>query len=280
MRKPHNRKKKIRSARYGRLLWQSVKWVCLIAVLLISILAGRRIAEQSRRGAEERASAEVFDRIVSAAATVAPATVAPAEAAEALADPPAVLDRAGELLRENADFVGMVGFEDMRLYVCQGDDNTYYASHRFDGSEDPAGMIFMDFRCSVWPLSDNTILYGHNMRDGSRFGKLKRFKRMKHLQKYPIIKFASLYEVHDYAPLAVYQTNVRPEAEDYFDFARTDFSTRTEFDAYIAESRARSVLDLQVDAQYGDPLLTLATCAEGDGERLIVVCVRIKGGEE
>lgn len=275
MRKPHNRKKKIRSARYGRLLWQSVKWVCLIAVLLISILAGRRIAEQSRRGAEERASAEVFDRIVSA-----PATVAPAEAAEALADPPAVLDRAGELLRENADFVGMVGFEDMRLYVCQGDDNTYYASHRFDGSEDPAGMIFMDFRCSVWPLSDNTILYGHNMRDGSRFGKLKRFKRMKHLQKYPIIKFASLYEVHDYAPLAVYQTNVRPEAEDYFDFARTDFSTRTEFDAYIAESRARSVLDLQVDAQYGDSLLTLATCAEGDGERLIVVCVRIKGGEE
>ena len=34
----------------------------------------------------------------------------------------------------------MVGFDDMALYVCQGEDNTFYASHRFDGSKDPAGI--------------------------------------------------------------------------------------------------------------------------------------------
>lgn len=58
----------------------------------------------------------------------------------------------------------MIGFEDMALYVCQSEDDDYYASHRFDGNEDAAGMIYLDFQCSLWPASDNMVLYGHNMR--------------------------------------------------------------------------------------------------------------------
>ena len=51
----------------------------------------------------------------------------------------------------------MIGFEDMALYVCQSEDDDYYASHRFDGNEDAAGMIYLDFQGSLWPASDNMV---------------------------------------------------------------------------------------------------------------------------
>ena len=181
---------------------------------------------------------------------------------------------AQELLQTNGDLVGMVGFDDMALYVCQGEDNSYYASHRFNGSEDPAGMIYMDYRCSAWPLGQNTILYGHNMRDGSRFGKLNRMTRAKYLAEHPYVRYATLYEIRDYKPIAVFYANVDPAAADYFDFAVTDFPDADSFTAYVQEVKRRSVVELPATAQYGDNLLTLATCSEeGIGGRLIIVCV-------
>ena len=162
----------------------------------------------------------------------------------------------------------------MALYVCQGEDNTFYASHRFDGSEDPAGMIYMDWRCSAWPLGKNTILYGHNMRDGSRFGKLNRMTDAEYLAEHPYVRYASLYEIRDYRPIAVFYANVDPTAADYFDFAVTDFPDETSFTAYVQEAKRRSVVNLPSTAQYGDNLLTLATCSEeGVGGRLVVVCM-------
>lgn len=84
---------------------------------------------------------------------------------------PAIQPQILDLMNQNTDAVGLLHFEEDRtLYVCQTTNSSYYINHRFDGSEDPAGMIYMDYRCTQLPRSDNLILYGHNMRDGSRFG--------------------------------------------------------------------------------------------------------------
>ncbi len=192
-------------------------------------------------------------------------------------EPPPVLGKAARLLKENADLVGLVRYGDITLYVCQGDDNNYYASHRFDGSEDPAGMIYMDFRCSIWPQSDNIILYGHNMRNGSRFGELKRYTRTDYLAKYPSVRFASLYEIYDYLPIAVFYTNTNPMESSYFDFVQVEFASEEDFSRYIDKVRSMSVLKLTVDVAYGDHLLTLVTCSgDGIGGRLVVVCVQVR----
>lgn len=135
-------------------------------------------------------------------------------------DQPQMFAKASSLLEVNRDLVGMVGFGDVSLYVCQYTDNVYYASHRFDGSEDPAGMIYMDYRCNPWPLGDNTILYGHNMRDGSRFGKLNRFTKESFISENPRIRYATMYDMQDYIPISVFYTSTNINDPDYFDFAQ------------------------------------------------------------
>lgn len=262
-----------RGRRDKKRFWLCLEAACLAAFLVVAIVLVIRFTRQNHRAAEERAAQEALTRIQTGQ-TLAP-TIAPTSApAPSEAPQPQMFAYAQELLQTNGDLVGMVGFDDMALYVCQGEDNTFYASHRFDGSEDPAGMIYMDCRCSAWPLGQNTILYGHNMRDGSRFGKLNRLTDAEYLAEHPHVRYASLYEIRDYRPIAVFYTNVDPTAADYFDFAVTDFPDETSFTAYVQEAKRRSVVNLPSTAQYGDNLLTLATCSEeGVGGRLVVVCM-------
>ena len=262
-----------RGRRDKKRFWLCLEAACLAAFLVVAIVLVIRFTRQNHRAAEERAAQEALTRIQTGQ-TLAP-TIAPTSApAPSEAPQPQMFAYAQELLQTNGDLVGMVGFDDMALYVCQGEDNTFYASHRFDGSEDPAGMIYMDCRCSAWPLGQNTILYGHNMRDGSRFGKLNRMTEAEYLVEHPYVRYASLYEIRDYRPIAVFYANVDPTAADYFDFAVTDFPDETSFTAYVQEAKRRSVVNLPATAQCGDNLLTLATCSEkGMGGRLVVVCV-------
>jgi len=179
-----------------------------------------------------------------------------------------------ELMNKNGDAVGLMHFEgDRTLYVCQTTDNAYYASHRFDGSEEPAGMIFMDCRNSLLPRSDNLILYGHNMRDGSRFGTLKRFESWEYIRKYPVFQFIDRYKNADYVPIAVFHTSVLPDDPAYYPFDQTDFADEADFNRYIRDVKSRSIMDIPVTAEYGDSLLTLATCHSGlERGRLVIVC--------
>lgn len=262
-----------RGRRDKKRFWLCLEAACLAAFLVVAIVLVIRFTRQNHRSAEERAAQEALTLIQTEQA-IAPTTAPTSAPAPSEAPPQQMFAYAQELLQTNGDLVGMVGFDDMTLYVCQGEDNTFYASHRFDGSEDPAGMIYMDCRCSAWPLGQNTILYGHNMRDGSRFGKLNRMTDAAYWAEHPCVRYASLYEIRDYIPIAVFYANVDPTAADYFDFAVTDFPDETSFTAYVQEAKRRSVVNLPSTAQYGDNLLTLATCSEeGVGGRLVIVCV-------
>lgn len=91
---------------------------------------------------------------------------------------------------------------------------------------------------------------------------------------HPCVRYASLYEIRDYIPIAVFYANVNPMTADYFDFAVTDPPDETSFTAYVQEAKRRSVVNLPSTAQYGDNLLVLATCSDGGvGGRLVIVCV-------
>ena len=75
----------------------------------------------------------------------------------------------------NEDFIGwiVVGNTRVDYPVVQGDDNKKYINTTFTGENNSSGAIFMDYRLNSNFTSPVTILYGHNMRDGSMFGSLK-----------------------------------------------------------------------------------------------------------
>lgn len=249
--------------------WYILRGGCLVAILCLSIALGHTINTTYRLRTEEESASTVFSQIDQPDNNA----YVPEDASPAITSSPEIFDKAAKLLMQNSDLVGIVGFGNTALYVCQSDDNYHYASHRFDGTEDPAGMIFMDYRCSIWPLSDNIVLYGHNMRDGSRFGKLNRFTDYDYVIQHPIIRFASLYEVHDYRPIAVFYTSVDKGSPEYINFSQIDFNTESEFDMYIEAITEHSIVPLDTNVSFSDHLLTLATCSyEYDGGRLVIVC--------
>lgn len=246
-------------------MWLAIELACIALLTILLIIIAARLTARGRIAREERASAEAMLAIKPSESADPPRTSAA---------PPAVQPAIAALQAENPDAVGLLSFGAGRsLYVCQGKDNYYYMSHQFDGTENPAGMIFMDCRNSLWPRSDNLILYGHNMRDGSRFGTLKRFTEAEYLLAHPTFTLADACETVEYLPFAVFHTTVLTADDAYFAFDKIDFADEAEFDAYVSEVKARSVLDLPLSVEYGDRLLTLATCSsEHDRGRLVVVC--------
>ena len=82
-----------------------------------------------------------------------------------------------ELKKKNEDFVAWlyVGAVGINYPVVQAKDNEYYLNHTFEKQGNASGCIFMDCGQKQDLSSYNTFLYGHNMKDFSMFGSLKRF---------------------------------------------------------------------------------------------------------
>ena len=81
------------------------------------------------------------------------------------------------LQKKNEDLIAWILIPSVEISypVLQGDDNEYYLHRDFNREYLYAGSIFMDKDNSPSFINYNTILYGHNMRDGSMFAGLKDF---------------------------------------------------------------------------------------------------------
>lgn len=259
------------------IFWFVLEMVFVLIFIVMIIIIARRFIHQASISYEEHSAAVTMQK------SEQTDTIDPyASKSDSTSASPVIQPEIAELQKQNPDAVGLLHFEgDRTLYVCQTTDNSYYKSHRFDGSEDPAGMIYMDYRNKLSPRSDNIILYGHNMRDGSRFGTLKRFEKKEYLKRYPIFQFDGLYETVNYVPFAIFHTTVLPYESNYFAFDQIDFENIEEYSQFIRNVKSRSVLDIPVDVSYGDKLLTLVTCySRLERGRLIIICREVKACED
>ena len=80
------------------------------------------------------------------------------------------------LLAMNPDTVGYIFSEDLLSYpIVQGTDNDHYLHTMINGEWNPSGTLFVDSRLPEGMESRNCIIYGHNMKDESMFGKLYKY---------------------------------------------------------------------------------------------------------
>ena len=80
-----------------------------------------------------------------------------------------------ELKTVNDDVVGWlkVGGLTISFPVVRTTNNSFYLDHSIDKSYNTAGWIFMDYKNKLDGTDRNIVIYGHNRRNGSMFGKLK-----------------------------------------------------------------------------------------------------------
>lgn len=93
------------------------------------------------------------------------------------------------LLQVNNDVIGWIYLEDTDIsypLLC-GRDNQQYLFQSYEKKYLTAGSIFIDYRCSRDFTDSRTVVYGHNMHNGSMFGKLDKFTKESYMEKHPYV---------------------------------------------------------------------------------------------
>ena len=180
------------------------------------------------------------------------------------------------LYLENADMVGWIQIEgtsiDYPVMQTPADPN-YYLKHDFEKHYTDYGCPFMQANCDALAPSDNLIIYGHNMKDGSMFANLAKYRNKDFWQAHKTIWFDTELGSRVYEIFAVIHTTVQADATDAFPFYRfVDAAAPEDFAAYVSACKARALYDTDISAEYGDMLLTLSTCDNiTDDGRLLVI---------
>ncbi len=195
--------------------------------------------------------------------------------------PPPVQESFSALLALNPETVGFLTIGDLiTLPVAQRqNDNEFYLKHNFEGAESQQGCLFLD-GVNRLALSDKLlIVYGHNMKNGTMFGRLTNYAFKSVMRTYAVISFDTIYENRRYVPFACFALTADSSEASYMELRKFQF-TQSQFDDYIAQLRERSLLDIPVDVQYGDDVLLLVTCNYSvDDGRFCVAFRKLRDGE-
>lgn len=185
-----------------------------------------------------------------------------------------ILKKYSGLYKENPDLRGWLKADGTPIDypVLQADDNEFYIRHSFYKEYRYSGIPFADFQCSFEPMSDNIIIYGHNMKNGTMFAGLSSYKEKSFFQKYGIIHFDTLKSEGSYKVAAVFYTH--PESFSYHTVI--DFKSPEDFEKFAEKVKQLELYDTGVELNYGDKLLTLSTCSyNSKDERLVIVAKRL-----
>lgn len=188
---------------------------------------------------------------------------------------------------QNNDFVGWISLYPYIQYpVVQYTDNEYYLKHNFSGGYNENGTIFADYQGKITAdsMPGNTLLYGHNLITNNYFQPLSNYRKkgMDFLKNNYLLQFDTLYNRNRYFIFSVFLTNTKEEHGEVFDYwNHVYFSSKSDFDNYIAEVLDRSYFYTGVDLQYGDEILTLSTCdfSMFSDMRLVVMARKVRDNE-
>lgn len=179
----------------------------------------------------------------------------------------------GQLKDINEDVVGWLYMEalpDISYPIVQGKDNDYYLHRTYKKEDVFAGAIFIDCKNSADFSDQNTIVYGHNMKDGSMFGTLKQYKLQETMDKSEYFWIMTPEEAYKYKIFSVYVASVDG---DTYTLIKGPGKETIE---YGEKMEQLSMLDLgKHDFIETDKIVTLSTCTGDSSTRFVVQGVRV-----
>lgn len=182
--------------------------------------------------------------------------------------PPITVDF--EKLRSiNQDVIGWIyveALEGVNYPIVQGEDNEFYLHKTYEKNYNFAGTIFVDYENSSDFSDCNTLIYGHNMKNGTMFGSLKKFTEDQ-----------SVYDKSRYFWILTPEKNCRYEIVSAYTTG-VDSDTYTlfkgpgeEFEQYLKNIRGYSEIKTEAEElNIKDKIVTLSTCTGNESTRFVV----------
>lgn len=178
-----------------------------------------------------------------------------------------------ETLRtRNRDLAGWLTIDGVLDLPVVYRDNSWYLTHDFEGRKSASGTLFFDQSSPVNEKTQNLLIHGHNMKDGSMFAQVTHYRQKDYWKKHPFITLSTLWEKENYVVFAVMDVPDRAEAPGYVNyFSHAVFTSDGDFSAYLDQVRQHALFPCYLTIRPDDALLTLSTCV---GDRHLVVLAR------
>lgn len=167
----------------------------------------------------------------------------------------------------NPDIVGWLYAEGMDLSypVVQAGDNEKYLDTMFDGTKNKTGCPFLDAG-NAGDFSDrHSVIYAHNRKDGSMFGKLKLYKEQAFYEQHPRILLITPDARY---VMEIFSGHVARSDSGAWRIAFSDDAELAQWRDIICE---RSSIHSYIVPEDGERILTLSTCSyEFENARYVV----------
>ena len=179
----------------------------------------------------------------------------------------------GQLHEQNEDIYAWIVVPGTQVDypLLQSETDNYYLDYNLDHSKGYPGCIYTN-QCNRKDFSDyNTVLYGHNMKNGSMFAQLKKFTQDE--ETYKKSKYFWIFtpeKNYRYEIISAYTTGVNSDTYTLFK------GPGEEFEKYLEKIRGYS--EIRTDAEgmnIKDKIITLSTCTGNEATRYVVQGKRV-----
>ena len=244
--------------------------IALIAAIVVFCYAAfnlYHIYTEYKKGTDE------YNQIEEMAVTERDADSAEVAGPNAQLKPPIEVDF-DKLKSVNEDVVGWIyvdALPDISYPIVKGKDNQTYLHQTYEKNYNIAGTIFVDYENSGDFSDCNTLVYGHNMKNGSMFGHLKKFREDDKLYKQNKYFWILTPERnYRYEIITAYTTGVNSDTYTLFK------GPGEEFEKYLETIKGYSEIKTDdTDLTIKDRIVTLSTCTGNESTRFVVQGKRV-----
>lgn len=245
----------------------TIALIVAIAVFCYAAFNLYHIYTEYKKGTDE------YNQIEEMAVTERDADSAEVAGPNAQLKPPIEVDF-DKLKSVNEDVVGWIyvdALPDISYPIVKGKDNQTYLHQTYEKNYNFAGTIFVDYENSGDFSDCNTLVYGHNMKNGSMFGHLKKFREDDKLYKQDKYFWILTPERnYRYEIITAYTTGVNSDTYTLFK------GPGEEFEKYLETIKAYSEIQTDdTDLTIKDRIVTLSTCTGNESTRFVVQGKRV-----
>lgn len=170
--------------------------------------------------------------------------------------------------KQNADTIGWIILPDSKINypILKSKDNAEYLTTTFEGQTSSSGAIFVDMLCESDFSNENTIIYGHNMKNGSMFRALNNLTDKEYFWRHHIFCIDIGNGFENYEIISCYET-VDTDLSSW----QISFDSKEAYAAWLDVVAKRCSYDC-VDYDVNKNTITLSTCRgqAGSSGRFIV----------
>lgn len=189
-----------------------------------------------------------------------------------------------ELQIENPFVIGWLRFPHLNIdepvVLSKKDDYNYYLTHDIEGRENSSGSIELDYHSMNKTVGSdsNCILYGHNMLDGSKFGRLKNILNKSTQDKVGSDLIEYMTSDNTGILFKIVSVFITDENDNFYKSVNLNLNDNITYKTFSDSIKNRNIISKFNDlGTIGNGFISLSTCyGVGDnGKRLVVVAKEV-----